>query len=112
MRRLVIACTAALLVPIPALAGNPVEDFFRYEGPPVPRSRDCGQLNAAIGPAAVWHGEFSGKRYDSFTERYQPYATQGCFESEIACRIWQGQATSVTEGGPIYYTSCRRGDDD
>jgi hypothetical protein len=80
-------------------------DLFTYDEPVPPVSGDC----AAMGPAVAWHGEFSGKRKDGFTDKYLPYAARGCFESVGACRYWQHQAVTYLDGGPLYYTLCRPG---
>lgn len=109
MRRFAIALAATIALPLPALADNPITEFFRYDGPPTPHARDCGELAASRGSNAIWFGEFSGKRFDDFSDKYQPYAARGCFESGEACQIWQGQEISVANGGPIYYATCRRG---
>jgi hypothetical protein len=83
--------------------------LFDYDRAEPPIGEDCGAVASAIGPDSTWHGEFSGKRYDDFADRYYPFAARGCFDSEIACRIWQNQAVTYIGQGPIYYTTCRRG---
>ena len=109
MRFVAVTIAALLLMPAQAFAGNPLTDLFRYKEPPIPQSADCSALASSMGVPAVWRGEFSGKRYDDLSDREQPYADRGCFENEAACRIWQQQEITVTNGGPIYYTSCRQG---
>jgi hypothetical protein len=86
-------------------SANPSFGWLHYDEPQPPVAGDCG----AIGPAAAWHGEFSGKRLDGFTDQYHPYATRGCFTNLAECRIWQNQAVTYLDGGPIYYTTCRPG---
>ena len=83
--------------------------LFDYQEPAPPVAGDCAQISAAIGPEATWYGEFSGKRYDSSTDKYYPYATRGCFKSEYACRVWQQVALTYIGEGPLYYMTCRQG---
>ena len=98
MRRAALVLIAVFAFAGPAAAQNPLSDFFRYKPSPPPVAGSC--------PAA-WRGEFSGKRFDNFTDKYHPFAARGCFDSEIACRIWQQRAITYLARGPIYYTSCR-----
>ncbi len=113
MRVAVMTLGAALLLSAaPAMAANDpvsgfVDSFFHYQAPQPPVGGDCNAIAAAIGPGQTWHGEFSGKRI-SENDTVLPYAARGCFESEIACRIWQQQALSYAEA-TMNYTSCRRG---
>jgi hypothetical protein len=88
---------------------DPFYEFFHYEEAPLPVGGDCGAIAAAIGAEATWYGEFSGKRWDIYFDKLYPFAARGCFESELACRIWQHQALTYIGGGPMYYTSCRLG---
>jgi hypothetical protein len=105
--------TALLLFAAPANAGpsDPVSgfvhSFFYYQAPPPPVGGDCNAIAAAVGPDQTWYGEFSGKRITE-NDAVLPYAARGCFESEIACRIWQQRALTYAEG-TMTYTSCRRG---
>jgi len=98
---------AALLVL--AGTGSGVAGFFDYQKPQLPPSNDCAAVAAAVGPESTWHGEFSGRRYDSFSDRYFPFAARSCFASLSACREWQVQLSVYIEQGPITYTLCRRG---
>ncbi|HWT29993.1 MAG TPA: hypothetical protein VN240_03095 [Propylenella sp.] len=98
MRRAALVMIAVLACAAPAAAQDPITDFFRYKPSPAPVAGDC--------PAA-WYGEFSGQRYDTFAETYRPFAARGCFETELACRIWQQQAITHLDRGPLYYTRCR-----
>lgn len=107
-RPLILALIALL-----SLAGTaPAAGLFQYDREQQPVSFDCEALAAQLGPAGVWYGFYSGKRYDDFSENYFPYATRGCFPSEGACRIWQNQAMTYSERGPTYFTSCRLGERD
>jgi hypothetical protein len=87
-------------------AADPFYGLFRYDDP-VPLAGDCGRIAAAIGPENTWYGQYSGKYVDGFTDRVLPYAARGCFESEYACRVWQNEAMTYSNGGPTYHTSCR-----
>src|SRR5688500_14559914 len=98
LRRAALVLIAVLGVAGPAAAQNPLADLFRYEPTPPPVAASC--------PAA-WYGQFSGRRFDNFTDAYLPFAARGCFDSELACRIWQQRAITYLARGPIYYTSCR-----
>ena len=98
MRRAVLLPIAVLALAAPAAAQNPVAELFRYKPAPPPVAGSC--------PAA-WYGEFSGQRYDSFTEKYTPFSARGCFDNEAACRIWQHRAITHLGQGPIYFTRCR-----
>ena len=101
---------ALALVGLVALAGAAsAAGIFGYDRERQPISGDCQALAAELGPGRVWHGVYSGKRYDDFSENYFPYAVRGCFPSEFACRIWQNQAMTYAERGPTYYTRCRLG---
>jgi hypothetical protein len=88
---------------------DPFYGFFDYEEAPLPVGGDCEAIASVIGSGATWYGEFSGKRWDIYFDRLSPFAAQGCFESELACRLWQHQALTYIGGGPMYYTSCRPG---
>ncbi len=100
MRRAALVLIAVLGLAGSAAAQNPLVDLFRYEPTPPPVAGSC--------PAA-WYGQFSGRRFDNFTDAYLPFAARGCFDSELACRVWQQRAITYLARGPIYYTSCRRG---
>ena len=97
---------AFILAGAPAGA-QPLEDFLYYDRPQPPVSSDCRAIAAAIGADATWYGEFSGRYYDDFRDYWYPYATRGCFESELACRIWQNRALTYTGEGGMYYSFCR-----
>ncbi len=85
-----------------------VHSFFGgYREPPYPAAGDCREIAAAIGPEATWFGSFSGNREVTYRE-YQPFGAQGCFPSEVHCRIWQHRAMNYAHG-PVVVTSCRRG---
>jgi hypothetical protein len=109
MRGFQLALATALLIPVAASADPYYDDFFHYEEPRLPVGGDCEAIAAAIGPGATWHGEFSGKHYDNFTDQYSPFAAFGCFESQYACQVWQHQALTYIGRGPLYYTTCRPG---
>ena len=98
MRCASLVMIALLALAAPAAAQNPLVDLFRYEPVPPPVDGAC--------PAA-WRGVFSGQRFDDFTDKYLPFSARGCFDSEIACRIWQHRAITYLSRGPIYHTSCR-----
>ena len=104
---------AVLLVTTLAAAGGAAADpfygFFDYRQPAPPVAGDCAAIAAAIGPEATWYGEFSGRRWDNFKDEYYPFAARGCFDSEFACRVWQNQAITYLDRGPMNYSSCRRG---
>ena len=106
--RKVVALVLTVLVATPA-AADPLYGFFDYRKPRPPVAGDCAQIAAAVGPEATWYGEFAGRRWDNFTDKYYPFSARGCFESEFACRVWQNQALTYADGGPMYYTRCRRG---
>jgi hypothetical protein len=75
-----------------------------------PPAGNCRALIDRHGAAAVWHGEFAGKRRDIYThrDRYRSYFGSGCFLSERACRIWQGRSLTALRGGPSIATRCHR----
>lgn len=98
-----LASVVALFAAGGVAAADPFYGWLQYDEPVRPVGGDC----AAMGSAAPWRGEFSGKRLDGFTDNYLPYATRGCFPSLGACRLWQHQAITYLDGGPIYYTTCR-----
>ena len=103
------AVLAAALAIVPATAeANPLLDIFRYDADPPPVAGSCPAIAAAVGPSATWYGVFSGKRYDELNDNHFPFAARGCFESELACTIWQQRAITHAQG-PIHYTSCRQG---
>ena len=101
----IAAMIAGLTLSAPASAGR----LFHYDRDQQPVSGDCEALAAQLGPEGVWHGFYSGKRYDDFSDNYSPYAARGCFATEAACRVWQNQAMTYSERGPTYLTSCRLG---
>jgi hypothetical protein len=111
MRVSAIALAAALLLIAAPAAADPVSgffyNFFHYQEPPPPVGGDCAAIAAALGPDQTWRGEFSGRRF-GYHERSLAYTARGCFESELACRIWQQQALNYADGR-ITYMSCRRG---
>jgi hypothetical protein len=104
MRLFAIALIAAFGLAGPAAARDPltglVHSFFRYRAPPPPVGGNCGA-------GAAWFGEFSGKRY-LVNDRFRAFSARGCFESELACRVWQQQAITYAFGA-ISHTSCRPG---
>ena len=111
MRIAVLVFSVALMSAANFAAADPitglVDSFFHYREPAPPMSGDCASISAAIGPQNTWYGEFSGRYLGRF-ERYQSYSARGCFDSEIACRIWQHQALTYASG-PVLYMTCRRG---
>jgi hypothetical protein len=110
MRFSVLALSAVACLAGPATMAQPFENLFDYQEPRRPRGGDCDQIAAAIGADATWHGDFSGKRWEDFNEQSYPFGLQGCFESELACRIWQQQAMTYAGRGGVNATSCRRGE--
>jgi hypothetical protein len=108
MRR-IAALLVAMLAAAGSAAADPLYGFFDYRKPVPPVAGDCAAIAAAIGPEATWYGEFSGRRWDNFTDEYYPFAARGCFDSEFACRVWQNQAITYLDRGPMNYSSCRRG---
>jgi len=111
MRIFAIVLIAAFGLAGPAAARDPltglVHSFFYYRAPPPPVGGDCSAIAAEIGPGVTWFGEFSGKRY-LVNDRYRAFSARGCFESELACRIWQQRAITYAFGA-ISHTSCRPG---
>jgi hypothetical protein len=99
----------AMAAAIGSGVANPAYGLFDYQKPTPPVAGNCAEIAAAIGPEATWHGEFSGNRYDNTTDHYFPFGASGCFESELACRVWQNDAITYIGQGQIYYTRCRRG---
>jgi hypothetical protein len=89
MRLSVLAASVVACLAGPATMAQPFEDLFDYQEPRRPRGGDCEQIAAAIGADATWRGDFSGRRWEDFNEQSYPFGLQGCFESELACRIWQ-----------------------
>ena len=112
MRRIAIVFAAFLAWAGAAEARDPVtgtlHSFFGgYRAPPPPLNGNCDAVAAAVGPESVWVGTFSGKRL-AVNNRYNAYGAQACFDSEVACRIWQQRAINYASG-PIQFTSCRPG---
>ena len=109
MRLFVAAILAAVGMSGPAFARDPitglVESFFNYEAPRPPPVGNCAAIATEIGAGSTWFGEFSGERW-MHNDRFEPFASRGCFDSEIACRIWQQQALTYADGA-ISYMSCR-----
>jgi len=106
MLRTAIA-VAAVLAMNTASAAGPIESFFHYDAPREPVAGDCDAIAAAIGRDAAWYGEFSGNRYDNFSDQSWPYGARGCFKSEYACRVWQQQSITCLLQGTLRYTFCR-----
>jgi hypothetical protein len=107
MRRATLLAILAI-VASPA-AADPFYGLFDFEVPQRPVAGDCAAIAAAIGPESTWYGVFSGKYIDDFRDVYGPFAARGCFDSEFACRVWQNEAITYLNGGPLYHTSCRPG---
>lgn len=112
MRLGALIVAAFLALGGPAAAQDPItgalHSFFGgYRSPPPPVGGDCAAIAAAIGPEAAWFGRFYGKRL-AVNDNFQPYGARGCFESEIACRIWQQRALNYAFG-PFQVMSCRPG---
>ena len=63
-----------------------------------PPAGNCRALVDRHGAAAVWHGEFAGKRRNTFSDQFHSYFGSGCFLSERACRIWQGRSVTALHG--------------
>ena len=98
MRRLIISALILAGVGCSALA-QPFQDFFHYQEPRMPVGGDCA--------GATWYGEFAGNRYDNFRDQYEPVSARGCFDSEMACRIFNQQAITYLGRGPMLYATCR-----
>jgi len=109
MRLSVLAMSAVVCLAGPSAQAQPFENLSDYREPRKPASGDCEQIAAAIGVDATWRGEFSGKHYDDFNDQNYPFGVRGCFDSELACRIWQQRAITYAGRGGINVTSCRRG---
>lgn len=105
---ILLIASLALHGAAPATA-NPLAEFFRYERVTRPVAGECGAIAAEVGAASTWYGQYSGKRYDHFTDNSHPFSARGCFKSELACRIWQGRLMTYAEGGPVTVTRCRPG---
>ncbi|MGH6925475.1 MAG: hypothetical protein ACRED5_17245, partial [Propylenella sp.] len=105
----IAALAFAIIAAAGTAAADPFYGFFDYQkaGPPV--GGDCAAISAAIGRDATWYGEFSGRRWDNFTDKYYPFAAFGCFDSEFDCRVWQNQAITYLDRGPMNYSTCRQG---
>lgn len=73
-----------------------------------PPAGNCRALVDRHGIGAVWHGEFAGKRRNTFSDRFHSYFGSGCFLSERACRIWQGRSVTALHGGRSIATRCHR----
>ncbi len=109
MPRFIVLVLIVIAASIAPAAADPLYGLFRYDKPRPPVAGDCGAIAAAVGGEATWYGEFAGKRYDDFADRYHPFSARGCFESEVACRIWTNQAITYLGRGPMVYATCRRG---
>jgi hypothetical protein len=111
MRLLAAVVLTLLSLSAPAAARDPVtglvHSFFGgYRPPPYPAGGDCAAIAAAIGPQATWFGTFSGKRIER--EESNAFGAEGCFPSEIECRIWQQRAINYASAA-VQFTSCRPG---
>ena len=105
-----IVSVLALLALSSAAAAEPFYGLFDYHKPQLPESGDCAAIAAEVGPSAVWYGEFSGNRFDSFNYRsFHAFSARGCFASEYECRVWQNIAISYLRGGPVVATRCEQG---
>ena len=71
MRSLIATVLTLCALTAPAEAQYFFDDFFHYEQPRIPPTRDCA--------GAAWYGEFSGNRHDDFRDTYNPVAARGCF---------------------------------
>jgi hypothetical protein len=111
MRVVIFVLAACLGLPGTAAAQDPltglVLSFFYYREPPPPIGGDCAAIAAEIGPQLTWYGEFSGK-FEQPNDKFRSFAASGCFDSALACRIWQQQAINYAYGA-ITYTRCRPG---
>jgi hypothetical protein len=100
---------SAIVALAPAAApANPIADFFTSSPMPKPLAVDCAELARELGPAAAWYGEYAGNRFNFWSESYNSYSARGCFESEFACRRWQNETITWTDG-KIAYMFCRQG---
>ena len=88
----------------PAFAG-----FFNYQKPEEPVAGDCDQIASKIGPEATWYGEFAGTKVDDFNDWFYPWSGRGCFESKLACRVWQYHALDYMGRGYLVHMSCKQG---
>lgn len=109
MSRFIVLVLVLIATSAAPSAADPLYGLFRYDAPQPPGSGDCEGIATAIGREATWYGEFAGKRYDDFADRYYPFSARGCFESEAACRIWTNQGITYLGRGPMIYATCRRG---
>ena len=104
---LLLAALACTLVASVASA-NPIVDFLSSSPMPKPLAGDCATLARELGPDAAWYGEYAGNQFNFWSESYNSYSARGCFESEFACRRWQNETITWTDG-KIAYMFCRQG---
>ncbi len=101
------AMLAAFAVLLFAGSFDPAAAFVsRNDKPP---AGDCRALAARHGAENLWFGRYSGFLYQGNKAREIPFANQGCFASEAACRRWQNENMTFTRGGSLRYTSCQAG---
>lgn len=105
MRKFVLSSFVSIAL-VGSAAADPFYGLFRYDDPN-PIAGDCATIAAAVGPQNTWYGQYSGKYVDPFTDQVLPFGSRGCFDSEFACRRWQNETMTYTNGGPTYHTSCQ-----
>ena len=102
-----IAIFAAAAVSIMVSIADPASAYNRRADKPP--AGDCRSLAARYGAGNVWMGRYSGFMSLENMGKEIPFANQGCFASEAACRRWQNENMTFTRGGSLRYTSCKRG---
>ena len=96
---------AATVICLGVFIADPVSAFTpRSEKPP---AGDCAVLVSKYGADNVWFGRYSGFMWRD-VKREVPFANQGCFSSEAACRVWINENMTFTEGGSFRYATCER----
>jgi hypothetical protein len=108
MRSASIGVAVAVAIASSAAVANPIVDFFTSRPMPRPVAGDCALLARQLGPDAAWYGEYSGNQFNFPSESYKSYSARGCFESEYACRRWQNETITWTDG-KTSYMFCRQG---
>ena len=112
MRKLAKSMCAIAFAAVPMLAAaTPSYALFGswYPDDEPPAAGDCAAIVSRIGPDATWYGEFAGRYYDEFRNMRFPYSARGCFESEYACRVWQGNSMTYTGRGGMLWSRCTPG---
>ena len=102
-----IALFAAIATGLAALVTDPASAYIRRADKPP--AGDCYALASRYGEDNVWFGRYSG--FVSLEEKHRqiPFANEGCFRSERACRLWQNENMNFSRGGDFVYSTCNRG---